>query len=186
MSKPPRPLYALLFFVLIVSVFALAFVAYTQHQDEQRWHNRYTQVLTSLTMKEPNPTGNRSQGNATPMMISGGITLTDDGGYMDNPCNCQTNYKEPENLLALRLTHFGNVTDIRQTEFMNSKHEKIMPLEIELYSGMDYVAFWFNRDDISDRQVLIHLPNWNDYRPVTLPFVECFPGDQHCSSHLGG
>jgi hypothetical protein len=149
MSSLLRLLRFPLVIILLVSVFALIFVAYTQHQEQQYWRSRYITELQKYTEE----------------------ILQD--------------YKKTGLLLAIRLIHFDSATDITETKSTNSLHQEIKPLAIELYSGLDYVAFWFSRDDISNGQILIHLPSWpEDYRPITLPFIECFPEDQHCESHL--
>lgn len=148
MNKISRLLQPFIIIILLVSVFALVFVAYTQHEAKQHWENNYKAILA-----------------IQPQL---------------------NNYKLASTLIALRLTHFANATDIIETEFTDTQHNKIEPLEIELYSGMNYVAFWFNSADINDKQILIHLPSWNpkDYRSMTLPFIECLPENQHCSGRL--
>jgi hypothetical protein len=45
MSRLPRLLQPSLIVILLISVCTLAFVAYTQHQSQQRWHNLYRNEL---------------------------------------------------------------------------------------------------------------------------------------------
>lgn len=45
MNRLPRLLQSLVIVILLVSVVALAFVAYTQHQSQQYWHSQYEEII---------------------------------------------------------------------------------------------------------------------------------------------
>ena len=133
MNKILRLLQPLLIVFLLVSVCALIFVAYTQHEGQQRWINKYEDAI-----------------------------------------HIQQNYKQLGLPVTLKLSRFGNATDLDKTEFTDDLHHRVEPLTITLYSNWDIVTFWFAEQSVSNRQLLLHLPSWgqNDYVPISIPFFD--------------
>jgi len=130
MNKASRLLQPLLIAILLASVVALAFVAYTQHQSQQRWHNLYRNEL-------------------------------------------QQDYKQVGFPVTLQLARYSNVTDIAKTQFLDSQHQLVKPMLIEIQSQRDYVTFWFDGNHVPNT-LLLHLPSWakDDYRLITVPFFD--------------
>lgn len=130
MNRPLRLLRPTLVIILLVSVFALIFVVYTQHEEQQRWHNLYRDEL-------------------------------------------QQDYKQVGEAVTIQLVRYGNATDIAKTEFLDSQHQPIKPMLIEIRNQHDYVTFWFDGNHVPNT-LLLHLPSWaeNDYRLITVPFFD--------------
>jgi len=117
--------------ILLISVCALASVAYTQHEAQQYWKSKYEDAVVQIPV-------------------------------------------------TLALSHFTNPTDVDKTEFMDSLHQKIEPVKIEMHSTWHAVAFWFKKCDVGNGTILLHLPSYseNNYEPIDVPFFDvrlCVP-----------
>jgi len=139
MSSLLRWLRLSLVVILLISVCTLAFVAYTQHEEQQQWEGQYN--------------------NATQLQQ-----------YW------QSKYEDAVAQLpvTLALSRFANFTDIGKTEFMDSLHQKIEPVKIEMHGTWYAVTFWFEKHDVGNGTILLHLPNQSEgsYSPIDVPFFD--------------
>jgi len=100
----------------------------------------------------------------------------------------QQNPKLGGTSLCLSFYRFANLTDIINTEFVNNQSEIIKPSLIELRQNWgiapnvpwEYVTFWFNKEDVTNKEVLVHIPNWQNwsgdyYVPFSLPHFDTRP-----------
>lgn len=142
MNRLPRFLQPVLIVILLVSVFALAFVAYTQHQERQHWESEYFEAFQVY----PKPVG-----------IPVTLLLSRFGNTTD--------------ILSTKFIN-DSKQKIEPLAIELAKGSGIQPFDDVLVApGSDYVTFWFDQDSLSNR-VWIRLQNWNDYIPFSLPFTD--------------
>jgi hypothetical protein len=138
MTRSLRLLQLPLVIILVLSVFALIFVTYTQHEEQQRWKGKYDNAIQFQQYWESK--------------------------YQDAVAQLP---------VTLSLSWFGNATDVYKTEFMDNLNQNIEPVKVEVHKW-NAVTFWFERRDIGNGTILLHLSNQGegDYNSIDVPFFD--------------
>jgi hypothetical protein len=145
MIKLPRLLQSTLTIILLVSVFALAFVAYTQHEEQQHWKSKYIEAFQT-----------------NPQLVGIPVTLL------------LSRFGNVTDILATKFLN-DSKEKIEPLAIGFAKGSGVQPFhDFLIVPSSDSVTFWFEKGDINSR-IWIRLPSWSDYLPFWLPFVDWQP-----------
>jgi hypothetical protein len=138
MNKGLRLFQPSLIVFLLISVCTLVFVAYTQHEEQQRWKGKYDNAIQFQQYWESK--------------------------YQDAVAQLP---------VTLSLSWFSNMTDVYKTEFKDNLCQPIEPVKIEVHKW-NAVTFWFEKREVGNGTVLLHLPNQNkgSYTSINVPFFD--------------